>query len=172
MLSCQRSRENKHCQPAAVAPERPKNLSGEHLPVCAIRSQQLTASFYREEPTAALGALFWEGAGAEIPKSFGTKRALTVPSSGSQARSHHAGFESASGATEVMRSFAFCLHRRTPPHLTGQTQLISVASTLQLAKPHFISSQLLLSKLQAQLRWQQGRKDYCHSTGCGAFFTL
>lgn len=89
--------------PAAVAPERQRNVSEDHLPVCAIRGQQLTASFGREEPTAGLGALmllFCEGAGVEIPKSFGTKKALMAPGGGSRARSYQAGFESASGATE------------------------------------------------------------------------
>lgn len=83
--------------PAAVASERQRNLSEEHLPVCAIRGQQLTVTFGREKPTAGLGAPFWEGAGVEIPKSFGTKPA---PGSSSQAKRHHAGFESASGAPE------------------------------------------------------------------------
>lgn len=86
--------------PAAVASERQRNMSKEHVPVYAIRGQQLTVSFWREEPTAGLGALFREGAVVEIPKSFGTKRALMVPGGGCQARNHHTGFESTSGATE------------------------------------------------------------------------
>lgn len=82
---------------AVVAPERPRNVCLRNI---CLALEQVTASLWREKPTAEPGALSCEGPAVEIMKSFCIKGALTAPGSSSQARNSCAGSESTLSATE------------------------------------------------------------------------
>lgn len=140
--------------PAAVAPQMQRNVREEHLPVYVTRRWQLTASFEAHSRTWNTHVALPGHTDVKVPKSFGTKRALMALGGSHQARSHHTGLESSSGAPEnnerLTRSFAFCRHRRRCPQ-TSRWANSTHLGALWLAKSQLVPPQLLVWKLQAQL---------------------